>query len=101
MDSFYLHRKGVKNMNELVTLAEAAAPVDLGATFTSMLGSLTSSFNGAVPAVAGVAGGIVAVMIGACSTASSVDPTEIFAPLPFFLFSSARGLSSHLRGSHA
>lgn len=94
-------------MNELVTLAEAAAPVDLGATFTSMLGSLTSSFNGAVPAVAGVAGGIVAVMIGiplgscACSTASSVDPTEIFAPLPFFLFSSARGLSSHLRGSHA
>lgn len=42
----------------------AAAPVDLGATFTSMLGSLTSSFNGAVPAVAGVAGGIVAVMIG-------------------------------------
>lgn len=47
-------------MNELVTLAEAAAPVDLGATFTSMLGSLTSSFNGAVPAVAGVAGGIVA-----------------------------------------
>ena len=48
-------------MNELVTLAEAAAPVDLGATFTSMLGSLTSSFNGAVPAVAG---GIVAVMIG-------------------------------------
>lgn len=48
-------------MNELVTLAEAAAPVDLGATFTSMFGSLTSSFNGAVPAVAG---GIVAVMIG-------------------------------------
>lgn len=64
MDSFYLHRKGVKNMNELVTLAEAAAPVDLGATFTSMFGSLTSSFNGAVPAVAGVAGGIVAVMVG-------------------------------------
>lgn len=90
-------------MNELVTLAEAAAPVDLGATFTSMLGSLTSSFNGAVPAVAGVAGGIVAVFRWscACSTASSVDPTEIFAPLPFFLFSSARGLSSHLRGSHA
>lgn len=52
-------------MNGLVTLADGvASTVDLGATFTSMLGSLTSSFNGAVPAVAGVAGGIVAVMIG-------------------------------------
>ena len=48
-----------------MNLAEASCTaVDLGATFTSMLGGLTSSFNGAVPAVAGVAGGIVAVMVG-------------------------------------
>ena len=51
-------------MNGLVILADGVASVDLGTTFTDMLGSLTSSFNGAVPAVAGVAGGIVAVMVG-------------------------------------
>lgn len=44
-----------------LSLAEGA---DLGTTFSTIIGDLSSQFVGAVPTVAGVAGGIIVVMIG-------------------------------------